>query len=167
MAAGCSRKEELEGELRRLDGLYEELIKGASRRLGRLFSLIYGLPLAGPALLRGIARLSSFALVKGGVLGLRADNAGDPVRIVASWMRFPSLLRVACEVEEANDERVVLLWPECPIGYSRPDQAPLCRAVMEIDRMTVERMGGEMTIEETVLEGAPKCRFVFTPRRGA
>ncbi len=124
---------------------------------------LYDLPLIGPSLLRGIARLSSFVLVKGRVLGLRADNGGDPVRIVSSWMKFPALMRVPCEVAEAGDDRVVLLWPECPIGYCRAGQASLCRAVMEIDRMTVKRMGGEMTIEETILEGADNCRFVFTP----
>jgi hypothetical protein len=162
----ATRKEELEHNLEELDGLYDELIKGASRKLGRLFSLLYDLPLIGPSLLRGIARLSSLVLVKGRVLGLRADNGGDPVRIVSGWMKFPALMRVPCEVAEAGDDRVVLLWTECPIGYCRAGQASLCRAVMEIDRMTVQRMGGEMTIEETILEGGTHCRFVFTPRRG-
>lgn len=165
MPGNASRKEELESNLREQKALYEQLIKGASRRLGSLFASIYQLPLIGPRMLRAVARFSSFFLVKGRILGLRADNGGDPVSIVSNWMKFPSLMCVQCRVAEAGNDRVVLLWPECPIGYTRPDQAPLCRAVMEIDRMTVERMGGEMTIEETILEGAPCCKFVFTPRR--
>jgi hypothetical protein len=159
-----SKKRELETCLDGLPGLSVRIDRRAFHALGRFFSLVYHLPVAGPALLNGIARFSSFVLVKGRVLGLKADLDGDPVRIVSDWMKFPALMRVPCEVAEANDERVVLQWPECPIGYRDPAQAPLCRAVMEIDRLTVERMGGEMTVAETVLEGAPCCKFIFTRR---
>ena len=152
----------------RIDGLRRLppwFIKPASRALGSLFSLVYDLPRVGPGLMRWFARFSSFLMVKTGIMGLRCVPGGDPVEIVSRWMRFPALMCTPCMVAEAGSERVVLLWPECPVGYGRAEQASLCRAVMEIDRLTVERMGGEMTIAETVLEGASCCRYVFTPGR--
>lgn len=153
----------------RIDGLRRlppSLIKPASRALGRLFSLAYGIPWAGPVLMKGFAALASFLLVKTRIMGLRRVTGGDPVEIVSRWMRFPALMCTPCEVAEASSERVVLLWPECPVGYRGAEQSGLCRAVMEIDRQTVKRMGGEMTIAATVPEGAPCCRYVFTPGEG-
>ncbi len=158
------RKKELEAHLAGLPRLPEWIDCRAFHAMGMCFALVYRLPVVGHALLRGLARMSSFVLVRGKVLGLKADPDGNPVRIVSDWMKFPALMRVPCEVAEASEERVVLHWPECPIGYHDPAQAPLCRAVMEIDQRTVERMGGEMTIAETVLEGAPCCKFIFTRR---
>jgi hypothetical protein len=158
------KKGELEARMAGLPRLSERIDKRAFHAMGRLFALVYRLPVAGPALLRGLARFSSFVLVKGRVLGLQADPDGNPVRIVSQWMKFPTLMRVPCEVAEASDQRVVLQWPECPIGYRDPSQARLCRAVMEIDQRMVERLGGKMTIAETVLEGAPCCKFIFTRR---
>ena len=155
----------LQARIDGLRGLPPSLIKPASRALGRVFSLTYGIPRAGPALMKGFAAFASFLLVKAGIMGLRRVPGGDPVEIAFRWMRFPALMCTPCEVAEASDERVVLLWPECPVGYRGAEKAGLCRAVMEIDRKTVERMGGEMTIAETVLEGALCCRYVFTPAK--
>lgn len=156
----------LQHEIDGLRRLPPGLIKPASRALGRVFSLAYNMPHIGPGLMKWFADLSSFLLVKMGIMGLRRVPGGDPVEIVTRWMKFPALMCTPCEVAEANGERVVLIWPECPVGYRGAEKASLCRAVMEIDRKTVERMGGEMTITETVPEGAPCCRYVFTPGGG-
>ncbi len=158
--------DQLQRRLDNLRNLPPWFIKPASRALGKVFSLLYNLPRVGPGLMGGFANLSSFLMVKMGIMGLRQVPGGDPVEIVSRWMRFPALMCTPCEVAEASGERVVLLWPECPVGYGGARQAALCRAVMEIDRKTVERMGGEMTIAETMPEGAPCCKYIFTPGKG-
>ncbi len=49
----------------------------------------------------------------------------------------------------------------CPYGYKHPDQAKPCDAAMEMDRILFKLQGGELTIKETTVEGAPKCRILM------
>ena len=49
----------------------------------------------------------------------------------------------------------------CPYGYTRPDQAIPCDAVMEMDRTLFKLLGSELTILESAPEGAKKCRMLL------
>ena len=49
----------------------------------------------------------------------------------------------------------------CPYGFKQPHQAKACDAAMEMDRVLFKRLGADLIIKETVVEGAPKCRMLM------
>ncbi len=147
-----------------LRGLYPMAMRRVSRTLGRAFAALYGFPLLGPPALSAFARIASYLIVRLNVVGVRELRGGNASDMALAWMRMTSMLCAYCDVEEADEGRVILRWGSCLLGYERPSQNRLCRAVMEIDRRTIERLRGEMHILSTIPEGHEACRFLFTAR---
>jgi len=159
------RREEILRYQEELRELYPRLLRRISSKLGRAFAAVYGLPLLGPALLAAFARISSYLIVRLNVMGVNELRGGDAADMALAWMRMTAMLCAWSEVEEADEDRVILSWSGCLLGYDHPSQAGLCRAVMEIDRRTVRRLGGDMRMISTIPEGHGCCRFLFTSRR--
>ena len=65
------------------------------------------------------------------------------------------------EEVRVSDEEAVFFLNRCPYGWRTGEDAPLCDAVMQLERELVAGMGGTLIIEETIPEGAPKCRFTL------
>ncbi len=49
----------------------------------------------------------------------------------------------------------------CPYGYKLPRHEVACDATMEMDRSLFGRLGAELIIKETVIDGAPKCKMLM------
>lgn len=147
-----------------LKELYPRALRRVSTTLGRVFAALYHIPLLGRPLLSIFSRLSSLLIVRLNVMGVRELQGGEAPDMALAWMRMTAMLCAWSEVEEANEERVILRWRRCLLGYEHPSQAGLCRAVMEIDRATVRRLGGNMEIVSTIPEGDGCCRFLFSTR---
>ncbi len=65
------------------------------------------------------------------------------------------------EEETVTDQEAVFYLSRCPYGWRTASDAPLCDAVMQLERELVAGMGASLTIEETIPGGAPKCRFTL------
>jgi len=58
-----------------------------------------------------------------------------------------------------TEEEAIFFLNRCPYGWRTGKDAALCDAVMQLERELVAGIGGTLIIEETIPEGAPKCRF--------
>jgi len=49
----------------------------------------------------------------------------------------------------------------CPYGFKGPDQEKPCDAAMNMDKVLFLLLGAELTILESVVRGAPRCRMLM------
>ncbi len=90
-------------------------------------------------------------------LGLLKDRR--PVELSLSVMRY--FFEPFLEVEKEHREEAVIHLRSCPYGFGGKGDILLCDAVMQLERNLVDGIGGTLFIEETIPEGAPKCRFTI------
>ena len=63
------------------------------------------------------------------------------------------------EEESVTDDEAVFYLKTCPYGWRDGEDAKLCDAVMQLERELAKGLGATLVIEETIPEGAPRCRF--------
>ena len=68
---------------------------------------------------------------------------------------------------EVNENKAVFHLKSCPYGWQSPEDGPLCDAVMEFERQLAAGLGIEFHIQETIPQGASKCRFLLSRSAGA
>ncbi len=68
------------------------------------------------------------------------------------------------EEVEVGEDKAVFHLKSCPYGWQSPDDAPLCDAVMEFERQLADGLGIDFQIQETIPQGAPKCRFLLVTK---
>lgn len=81
----------------------------------------------------------------------------QPVELSLSVLRY--FFESYLEVVRVIPEECVFLLNRCPYGWKEPSDRLLCDAVMQFERELVTGLGGSLVIEETIPQGAPKCRF--------
>ncbi len=69
------------------------------------------------------------------------------------------------EEERVTGEEAAFFLVRCPYGWRTPADAPLCDAVMHLERELVAGMGALLVIEETIPTGARRCRFTLRTSR--
>lgn len=105
-------------------------------------------------------RIAAWAILKYGMLGIEIPQSGKLADIVFQWQKLARFFRAPVIVESADDERIVLVHPECTMGFG-VKHAKLCKASMTMDKRILEKMGAKMTMLETIPTGAPACRHVI------
>ena len=105
-------------------------------------------------------RIAAWAIIRYGMLGIEVPKSGRLADIVYEWQKLARFFRAPVIVESADEEKVILVHPECTMGFGKK-HAKLCRASMTMDRRILEKMGARMTILETLPEGAPSCRHII------
>jgi hypothetical protein len=158
--------EDRTGEMRsRIEGLSLDKDRQMRRMhvaLGRLFILMASHRPTRWFLERPFSAFASWMIVEREMMGVRRGRKTDVLEIAENWLRIPTLLGLPYTFESADDEKVVIVWHECAVGYEDPSCLPACRASCNIDVRTVSRLGGKLEVTENMLEGAPLCRFVIS-----
>lgn len=102
----------------------------------------------------GVGRLSVGIARKTGLLKGRR-----PVELALSVLRY--FFEPFLEEVLVTEEAAVFFLNQCPYGWRVRGDERLCNAVMQLERELVSGIGGELVIEETIPQGATKCRFTI------
>ena len=102
----------------------------------------------------GLGRLSVGIARATGLL-----NGRRPVELSLSVLRY--YFAPFLEEVHVTEEEAVFFLTRCPYGWCDGKDARLCDAVMQLERELVAGLGGELVIQETIPQGAPKCRFTL------
>ncbi|MCL4386087.1 MAG: hypothetical protein M1326_07225 [Cyanobacteria bacterium] len=106
-------------------------------------------------------RLFAHLILKYHLLDIRKKKNMSLIDIALEWLKPSIFFKIPTIIESATDERVVVLRPECTIGLNEPSCAKLCRASMNMDMIIIDKLGGKLTVTETILEGAKYCRHII------
>ena len=83
----------------------------------------------------------------------------SPVELSMSVLRY--FFEPFLEEVRVSESVALFFLTRCPYGWREGGDARLCDAVMELERELVAGLGGTLIIEETIPEGASKCRFLL------
>ena len=106
-------------------------------------------------------RLMAALIVNLKLFGVEKKDGMTVEEIALNWLKPSVFFRIPGEVGEVTEDRVEYLRPECTVGFSDPEDCKICRASMNMDMEIIRRLGGKLTVTETILEGAPKCRHII------
>jgi hypothetical protein len=81
--------------------------------------------------------------------------------IALNWLKPSIVFRIPAEVGEVSEDSVEIFRPECTVGFKDPKLCKICRASMNMDMEIVRLLGGKLTVTETILEGAQRCRHII------
>lgn len=105
-------------------------------------------------------RVIAWMIVRLRVLGVGAEAPRSARDLVYDWLKLAKFFHAPVEVQSVTATQVVVCHHECTMGF-KPGQGKLCRASMNMDVQIIRRLGGKMTIEHTLAEGADHCRHVI------
>ncbi|MBI2061161.1 MAG: hypothetical protein HYT87_15585 [Nitrospirae bacterium] len=105
-------------------------------------------------------RIIAGMIVRLRVLGVGTTAPQSARDLVYDWLKLAKFFHAPVEVQSMTPHQVVVCHHECTMGF-RPGQGKLCRASMNMDVQIIRRLGGKMTIEHTLAEGADHCRHVI------
>ena len=125
--------------------------------MGHFFENLYRVPRMGDALVRFLARGMAKGMVVLPFTGFRRSSSVE--ESIALLKLICGRLAIGVDIVEQKPDGFVFEVPACPYGYNRPDQQGVCDAVMDLDRMVYRQFGLELTILESVVAGAPRCRM--------
>jgi hypothetical protein len=155
------RTDELRNRLEAIDARHDERMRESFFMLGKGFAALGKRRPTRWFLEHVLSRIAAWYVVE----RLHKDNekarSGDPLDVAEAWLEMPILFRLPYRVAEASDERAVIAWDTCPLGFTEGLLAT-CKASTSIDVRTVERMGARLEVTENMLEGAPACLFVIS-----
>lgn len=156
------RTEELRRYIEDFDRTHDRWLRKAAFFVGRFQERFSNNPLGRFVLVKITTKLLAYLIVEKELFGVEKGEKSDLLEIALNWLKPSIFLRIPTEVAEAGDERVVILRPECTVGFKDHSCARLCRASMNMDMEIVRRLGGKLVVTETILEGAPNCRHIIT-----
>jgi hypothetical protein len=142
----------------------QKTMKIAMLQMGKMHQGLCSIPLVGEWLARGFSHL--FALFP--VLGPSAMGRTTCIEDTLKMMRasgeefgFPF------EFSAINGDEFTLKLPHCPYGFcSAADQKP-CDTAMDMDRFMLKLCGAKLTVQETIPQGAQRCKMVIRQIRKA
>lgn len=104
-------------------------------------------------------RMLAWAIVRFRFFGIKpGKNALD---VAYEWLKLATFFGAPYEIESATPQEVVVLHPECTMGFQPFRHERLCRASMTLDHEIVRRLGGRFTIKAAISSGAIRCRHVI------
>lgn len=106
-------------------------------------------------------RLSARAIVGLKLFGVERKKDMTLEEIALNWLKPSLYFNIPTEIGEVTEERIIILRPECTVGFCEPEQSKICRSSMNMDMEILRLLGGKLTVTETILEGAPKCRHII------
>jgi len=138
-----------------MKGALQERVDATMRGLGHTHVFLCGIPGVGEPLARALSwTMAIFPWIS----GVRRTRSIHETRqhLVDSGARmgFPF------EFSEVRGNAFTLELPYCPYGFTGPEHRRACDTAMDMDRVLLRRCGAELTITETIPEGAARCRMV-------
>lgn len=107
-------------------------------------------------------RLAAWAIITFRLFGVRKKKKEmSAIDIAYEWLKPSIFFRCPMEIGEVNEKCVVIYRPECTVGFCKKEQRKICRASMNMDMEIVRRLGGKLTVTETILEGASRCKHII------
>lgn len=106
-------------------------------------------------------RLSASAIVGLKLFGVERKKDMPLEEIALNWLKPSLYFNIPTEVGEVTEDRIIILRPECTVGFDEPEHSKMCRASMNMDMAIIKKLGGKLTVTETILEGAQKCRHII------
>jgi len=106
-------------------------------------------------------RFMGFLIVERKLFGVEKARGMSLEDIALNWLKMSLFFNIPTEIGEVTEDRVEVFRPECTVGFDDPALCKICRASMNMDREIIRRLGGKLTVTETILEGAPKCRHII------
>lgn len=131
-----------------------------SLRIGSLQKKYYNNPLGRFFLKHFTTRIIAWLVVRFGILEIGKKRAKSAPELVYDWLKLAKFFHAPVHVESSSGRQVVVCHNECTMGF-KPGQGKLCRASMNMDVEIIRRLGGKMTIEYSIAEGADHCRHVI------
>ena len=126
--------------------------------IGKLYSLIFSLPVIGEPLLRGILKTVAYLFFYlPYVGGKRHQSIAD---LESGWFGFLSRFGIYPTVTSKNEQEFRWSVNACPYGLTNSRQRALCDAVMDLDRTYIQLLGGELEILDRIPHGGERCRYV-------
>jgi len=129
--------------------------------LGRLYEGLCKIPLVGEPVARSLGRSLGRLIYHAPGSAAKGQNSIRGVREyleeTGKQMSFP--FEFIPESEGPDSFEFFVQY--CPYGFKRPDQERPCDAAMEMDRILFKLIGADLTIEESAVQGAPKCRMLM------
>lgn len=106
-------------------------------------------------------RFMGYMIVRGKLFGVEKKPDMTLEEIALAWLKPSLFFNIPTEIGEVTEDRIEILRPECTVGFDNPAQRRICRASMNMDMEIIRRLGGRLTVTETILEGAQKCRHIL------
>lgn len=128
------------------------------RALGFLYVMMSRLPLAGDSMIRGIGLgLASLFRHSPYAIGQCADMA----EFRRGFERMIGLLGLSAKVLGHDDSRLEVVVESCPYGFSGPGHRGVCEVAMEMDKTMAGFSRMRLEVDESMPEGAERCRMTF------
>lgn len=154
------KKNELEKHIQEYDGQHDQWLRRIMFFLGRRQAKLNNV--IGRWLVKNITtKFAAWAVIKFKLFGVERKENMSLLDIALNWLKPSIFFRIPTEIESATEERVVVLRPECTVGFCKPGHQKICRASMNMDMQIIKKLGGKLTVTETILEGAKKCRHII------
>jgi len=130
-------------------------------RMGKLYERLYPLPAVGDPLVRGINRGIARMNFHNPILGLKRHDSVEGFK--KQFLELVEMMQLPIEIipDSEGPEGFEIYVNGCPYGYHRADQQGVCDAAMDMDRILFKLMGADLTIRESAVQGAPRCRVAF------
>lgn len=157
------RTEEMQQILKELEYERKVFFDDMALKTGRFFMFMSAGPLRRRIFKSLFAKIGAFFLVEKSFLGVEPGKKSSVIDVASNWLRLPSFTHMDMQISEADDERVVVVWPFCPLGFPKNEEGKrACRMSVSLDAEQIKRLGGKLIVTDTVLEGFPECRFTIT-----
>ena len=133
----------------------QKIVDATMRMMGRAHILLCRIPWIGEPLARGLSWYMAIFPWLGGVR--RTESIAETKQHLidsGEQMGFPF------QFSEIEGDQFVLDLPYCPYGFTSSEHRRACDTAMDMDRIMLRRCGAELTITETIPEGAERCRML-------
>ncbi len=124
------------------------------QKIGRLHIFLCDVPMVGESIARAYSWTMAFFPWLGGVRKTKSIVETKQRLVEAGeQMGFPF------QFSDIEGDRFILELPFCPYGFTESTHQRPCDTAMDMDRVMLRRCGAEMTITQTIPEGAERCRM--------
>jgi hypothetical protein len=154
------KKEELINKIKEYDEKHNEYLRRFMLFLGRRQKALNN-PIGRFIVAKITTKLLAYFIVKFKLFGVEKKENPTLIDIALNWLKPSIFFRIPYEIEEVSEERIVILRPECTVGFDKPEHSKICRASMNMDIEIIKKLGGKLTVTETILEGAKSCRHII------
>ncbi|MAE93080.1 MAG: hypothetical protein CL910_00325 [Deltaproteobacteria bacterium] len=137
----------------------QKIIDASMIMVGRTHLLLCRIPGIGVALARGLSWTMAIFPWLGGMRRTGSISETKQGLIESGeQMGFPF------QFSEIEGDQFILELPYCPYGFKGSEHRQACDTAMDMDRIMLRRCGAELTIVETIPEGALRCRMSVRQR---
>lgn len=155
-----NKKEELNKKIQEYEDLHNDYLRRAMLFFGRRLKKMNN-PVGRFIVSKITTRLAAYLIVRFKLFGVEKKGNPKLLDIALNWLKPSIFFRIPYEIEEATEERIIILRPECTVGFDESKYSKICRASMNMDIEIIKKLGGKLTVTETILEGAKRCRHII------